>query len=70
MAEKKRRKKGKPGGSPGVFVDEVSSGARPIEGVGTAVAAFVGLVPRPLRAAAVVVVVAMAVAAVRGRRLQ
>jgi phage tail sheath protein FI len=29
--------------SPGVYVEEVSSGSRPIEGVGTAVAAFVGL---------------------------
>lgn len=29
--------------SPGVYVKEVESGARPIEGVGTAVAAFVGL---------------------------
>lgn len=29
--------------SPGVFVEEVDSGSRPIEGVGTAVAAFVGL---------------------------
>ena len=29
--------------SPGVYVEEVEAGARPIEGVGTAVAAFVGL---------------------------
>jgi len=29
--------------SPGVYVEEVPSGSRPIEGVGTAVAAFVGL---------------------------
>jgi phage tail sheath protein FI len=29
--------------SPGVFVEEVEAGSRPIEGVGTAVAAFVGL---------------------------
>jgi uncharacterized protein len=29
--------------APGVFVEEVDSGSRPIEGVGTAVAAFVGL---------------------------
>lgn len=28
--------------SPGVYVEEIDSGARPIEGVGTAVAAFVG----------------------------
>lgn len=30
-----------------VYVEEVSSGARPIEAVGTAVAAFVGLAPEP-----------------------
>ena len=29
--------------SPGVYVHEVEAGTRPIEGVGTAVAAFVGL---------------------------
>lgn len=29
--------------SPGVYIEEVSSGPRPIEGVGTAMAAFVGL---------------------------
>ena len=28
--------------SPGVYVEEIDSGSRPIEGVGTAVAAFVG----------------------------
>src|SRR5262245_23075993 len=32
--------------SPGVYVEEVDSGARPIEGVGTAVAAFIGLAER------------------------
>ena len=32
--------------SPGVYVEEVSSGSRPIEGVGTAVAAFVGFTER------------------------
>jgi uncharacterized protein len=32
--------------SPGVYVEEVQSGARPIEGVGTAVAAFVGFAER------------------------
>ncbi|MEU5308031.1 phage tail sheath subtilisin-like domain-containing protein [Streptomyces sp. NPDC021562] len=31
--------------SPGVYVEEVASGSRPIEGVGTSVAAFVGLAP-------------------------
>src|SRR3954464_15277308 len=29
--------------SPGVYMEEVESGSRPIEGVGTAVAAFVGI---------------------------
>ncbi|MGW4114415.1 phage tail sheath family protein [Actinosynnema sp. NPDC004786] len=32
--------------SPGVYVEEVQSGARPIEGVGTAVAAFIGFAER------------------------
>jgi hypothetical protein len=32
--------------SPGVYVEEVSSGSRPIEGVGTALAAFVGFTER------------------------
>src|SRR5215471_12164750 len=31
--------------SPGVYIQEVDSGPRPIEGVGTACAAFVGLAP-------------------------
>ena len=31
--------------SPGVYIQEVDSGTRPIEGVGTAVAAFVGFAP-------------------------
>src|SRR4030095_1179981 len=31
--------------SPGVYVEEVPSSSKPIEGVGTAVAAFVGLAP-------------------------
>ncbi len=40
--------------TPGVYVEEVSSGNKPIEGVATAVAAFVGLLPggpinRPMR---------------------
>ena len=32
--------------SPGVYVEEVERGARPIEGVGTAIAAFVGFAER------------------------
>ena len=31
----------------GVYMEEVSSGARPINAVGTAIAAFVGLAPGP-----------------------
>ncbi|WP_432041617.1 phage tail sheath family protein [Streptomyces cadmiisoli] len=41
--------------SPGVYVEEVASGSRPIEGVGTSVAAFVGLAPTgPLNEAVLV----------------
>ena len=41
--------------SPGVYVEEVDSGSRPIEGVGTAVAAFVGAAERgPLNEATLV----------------
>lgn len=51
--------------SPGVYVEEVLSGARPIEGVGTAVAAFVGFARRqPVRAALVVAATLAAVVAV------
>ena len=32
--------------SPGVYVEEVPSGSKPIEGVGTAIAAFVGMAPK------------------------
>ena len=40
--------------TPGVYVEEVSSGNKPIEGVATSVACFVGLLPggpvnRPMR---------------------
>ena len=47
MGKKDEHKGGKKGHylSPGVYVDEVPSGSRPIEAVGTAVAAFVGLSP-------------------------
>jgi hypothetical protein len=31
--------------TPGVYVEEVSSGSKPIEGVGTAIACFIGLLP-------------------------
>ena len=55
MTSKKRSKQRKLYQSTGVYGEEVLSGARPIEGVGTAVAAFVGLAPpNPKRAAAAV----------------
>ena len=46
MARKKRRRKKSSGRylSPGVHVEEVSSGSRPIEGVGTSIAGFIGFV--------------------------
>ena len=59
--------------SPGVYVEEVESGARPLEGVGTAVAAFVGLAEKGpfsnpiLRVATGVVVVVLVVLTVRRR---
>jgi hypothetical protein len=66
MAQKKKQGK-KPGGtwlSPGVHVEEVSSGPRPIEAVGTAVAAFVGMAARHPTGAVVSVVAVLAVVAV------
>lgn len=56
--------------SPGVYIEEVSSGSKPIEGVGTAVAAFVGFAERhPQRAVLTVVAgAAFAVAVVRAVR--
>jgi phage tail sheath protein FI len=59
--------------SPGVYVEEVPSGAKPIEGVGTAVAAFIGLAPGGpvivvLRAVALAGLVVAVLAAVRRRR--
>lgn len=60
--------------SPGVYVEEVPSGSRPLEGVGTAIAAFVGLGPGgplnapALRVAVGVGLVVLVVLAVRRRR--
>jgi len=68
MATKKRKRSKKSSGSylsPGVYVEEVSSGSRPIEAVGTAVAAFVGFARRhPARAILAGVAVVAVVAAV------
>jgi phage tail sheath protein FI len=64
----RKKKRGKKAGatylSPGVYVEEVSSGSKPIEGVGTAVAAFVGLAQRRPVRAAVTALVALSVVAV------
>ena len=70
MGEKAKGKKGKGKGggdaghyiSPGVYVEEVSSGSRPIEAVGTSVAAFVGLSPFSARRLAGSLAVVTAVA--------
>jgi len=71
MARTKRRKRRNRSGyrSPGVYVEEVPSGARPLEGVGTAVAAFVGFAPlNPLRlGTSVLVVSGIALAVLKGR---
>lgn len=72
MARKKKRGR-KPGGtrlSPGVYVEEVSSGSKPIEGVGTAVAAFVGFARRHPVPAAVTAFTALSVGAVIVRALR
>ena len=59
--------------SPGVYVEEVEAGSRPIEGVGTSVAAFVGLAEKGpfnnpiLRVAAGTALVVVVVMAVRRR---
>jgi phage tail sheath protein FI len=51
--------------TPGVYVEEVPATSKPIEGVGTAVAAFVGFAERrPVQAALTVVAALAAVVAV------
>jgi phage tail sheath protein FI len=61
--------------SPGVYVEEVESGSRPIEGIGTSIAAFVGLAPGgpldspALRVVAGVGFLALVVLIVRHRRV-
>lgn len=71
MSDKKQPKKPKKPSdghyiSPGVYVEEVPSGGKPIEGVGTAIAAFVGLAPfNPMRLATTAIVVAGTIAAVK-----
>ena len=69
MGRKKKRGK-KPGGSPGVYVQEITSGSKPIEGVGTAVAAFVGFARRHPVPAVVTTFAAISVAAVVVRVLR
>jgi phage tail sheath protein FI len=46
MAKKRGKKSSGSYLSPGDYMEEVSSGSRPIEAVGTAVAAFVGFARR------------------------
>jgi phage tail sheath protein FI len=70
---KKSKKKGKRRRSsyltPGVYVEEVSSGSRPIEAVGTSIAAFVGLAPlKPARLATTALLAGLLAWAVRTRR--
>lgn len=76
---KKRKRKGRKGTgsggyqSPGVYVEEVSSGSRPLEGVGTAIAAFVGFAEKGpgtiwRRAGTLLVLVIGAAAGVRAWR--
>ena len=70
----RKRDRGKKAGatylSPGVYVEEVSSGSKPIEGVGTAVASFVGLAQRRPVRASVTVFVALAIIAVVVRAIR
>lgn len=33
--------------TPGIYVEEISTGARPIEAVGTSTAGFLGVAPNP-----------------------
>ncbi|KRF37617.1 hypothetical protein [Nocardioides sp. Soil805] len=56
--------------SPGVYIEEVSSGTRPLEAVGTAIAAFVGFAERrPVETAlGLAAVVGVALVVVRARR--
>lgn len=76
MGKKGKNKGGKSRGTtnghyltPGVYIEEVSSGGRPIEAVGTSVAAFVGFSPfSPVRLAGTVVLVAAVAIAVRKAR--
>ncbi len=70
---KKNAKKGKRRRStyltPGVYIEEVPSGSKPIEGVGTSVAAFVGLTPlKPARLATTALLAGLLLWAVRSRR--
>jgi phage tail sheath protein FI len=69
MGDKDKPKKSTGGGhdlSPGVYVEEVPAASKPIEGVATSVAAFVGFAPlNPMRLAATGIVLAGAVTAVR-----
>lgn len=63
MAEEKKGKK-----KPSVDIEEIPSGARPIEAVGTSVAAFIGIAPvKPLRLAVTALVLVAVARALRSR---
>jgi hypothetical protein len=71
MTKNKGSRRGKKHGgyqSPGVYVEEISSGSKPIEGVGTSTAAFVGLAPLNLKRAGVTVLVVALVVWALGSR--
>ena len=68
MAKEKRTSKRTSYLTPGVYVEEVPSGMRPIEAVGTSIAAFVGLAPvKPARLTVVALAIGLVVWAVRSR---
>jgi len=55
--------------TPGVYIEEVPSASKPIEGVGTSIAAFVGFSPfSPMRLAATVALAAALAFVVRKAR--
>lgn len=63
MAEEKKGKK-----KPSIDIEEIPGGARPIEAVGTSVAAFIGIAPvKPLRLAVTALVLVAVARALRSR---
>jgi len=67
-SKRKRKRKGTSYLSPGVYLEEVPSALRPIEAVGTSVAAFVGLAPpKPGRMVVTALVLGLVAWVVRSR---